>query len=568
MATGPTRHADTMSELRAEQTIDARGVRAERETWLSREVQSLLRDVHGDDKRVRCLCRPGGVPMGIRQREGVYRVYRLPDSGPQHAVSCRSFEDPLVVGGRAAYKVDPITVLDDATFELNLVRPAADAPAASHGDIWDDVEPSPEIAEKREHGRRNLRRDRMSLVALAHWLWQHAQLNYWPPNHRGLRTWDRVRAALIDAAGDVRVHDTHSWLALVLPEGKESPDPAGRADRFMTQLQANAQRPVTTYSVVIGDVKTTRTTNIGEVVELWGLPSLGFRARDREWGAALGRCRAEAELIERSPRDREDRIVAVMQCVPAEGAPSLVDIKRIEFMRVTRQWIPVDSDHESLLCSQLARQRRDFMKPLRFDAPASLALANFALLDAGERPVPLRIRHSSPGRPARHAATAKAKAADEPATWWWDVHTSPQIPPALPAARTCLPRLPRADAATGEPSRRDATPAATDTHHTAGPATVCGPRAPAPSPAVPDAEVSGPGCGDTATPGPIPAGPGGVPDPPSPERPAAPVQPWSHLPPPPTHPVPPTPGAGGGIPPTRSRRVRRRWGSANRRRPR
>src|SRR3954452_17346992 len=180
MATRPAPRDDTTTEPRAEQIIEASGVAVERERWLERDAQALLSAAHGEDMRVRCLCQPGGVPMGVRQREGVYRVYRLPDSGPLHAVSCRSFEDPFVVGGRAAYKVDPITVLDDATFELNLVRPVADAPAASHGDIWDDVEPSPEIADKREHGRRNLRRDRMSLLALAHWLWQHAQLNYWP----------------------------------------------------------------------------------------------------------------------------------------------------------------------------------------------------------------------------------------------------------------------------------------------------------------------------------------------------------------------------------------------------
>jgi Protein of unknown function (DUF1173) len=150
------------------------------------------------------------------------------------------------------------------------------------------------------------------------------------------------------------------------------------------------------------------------------------------------------------------RLVAVLTIAMKGFADYRVDTMSIAM--TTDTWIPVEDSFEKALADALVAARRRFIKPLRFDAPSSVAFPNFLLLDAARDPIPLHIVV-----PTSNKTAQKAKhdliTGSPPGSWIWRVEESPQLP-------TLPPRLASADAASdrqGAGSQK--TQAKTTTHN-------------------------------------------------------------------------------------------------------
>ena len=66
-------------------------------------------------------------------------------------------------------------------------------------------------------------------------------------------------------------------------------------------------------------------------------------------------------------------------------------IEELSLMPVTGQWLPIEDSFEQQLIARLARDRRVFVKGLRYNLSAGQTLASVNLTDAGESPVSLCI---------------------------------------------------------------------------------------------------------------------------------------------------------------------------------
>jgi hypothetical protein len=102
-------------------------------------------------------------------------------------------------------------------------------------------------------------------------------------------------------------------------------------------------------------------------------------------------------------------------------------------MTVSPEWIPFDHPLELALLTTLVREKRRFMKPLRYDAARSSAFADVLLLDLGSRPVPLDVILPSEDRQRRQAKEA-AMAARDTRGWVWRPEESFTMPPLPHAA--------------------------------------------------------------------------------------------------------------------------------------
>ena len=107
-------------------------------------------------------------------------------------------------------------------------------------------------------------------------------------------------------------------------------------------------------------------------------------------------------------------------------------------MVVTGTWIPIEHIYDSQLVDALTRNRRRFIKGLRYNLPASRPLAATVLSDA--RPSPSALYIIPPGAGPDHRSALDALVAESPLpAWTWNAGES-QMPALPPQGRTRWPR--------------------------------------------------------------------------------------------------------------------------------
>jgi hypothetical protein len=104
-------------------------------------------------------------------------------------------------------------------------------------------------------------------------------------------------------------------------------------------------------------------------------------------------------------------------------------IDSASLMLTSATWIPVAGVYELPLIEALTAQRRRFVKPLAYDAPAPVRFANAVLLDVGAAPLPLHVFSAFMTTKERALKEAAIRACDR--VWVWPAAANPM--PDLPA---------------------------------------------------------------------------------------------------------------------------------------
>jgi hypothetical protein len=382
-------------------------------------MQVALARAYAADIRPRCMCVKIGVEMYISKFKD-YVIKRMPDTGTLHHPSCQSYELPASESGLGQVIGEAIiersAELVEIRVDFALTRRIGKAfPAGEGGDS----------------GEVHIERKRLSLRGLLHYLWERAGFNRWYPRMEGKRNYWIMRKHLLQAAREVETKGVRLTERLFIPESY-SPEQAEeitkrRAKQFAL-LRSPDENVQFKMMITIGEIKDFKPSGFGGCrVMLKHMPDSGLQVDEKGWARikkVFSYEIAEWEI-------NKGKVKLITACVFFEKRENVFEIDAMTMMMVDEHWVPVDSAPERALCEKLVREKRAFIKPLRYEAKQAGGFPNFKLVDVGDQAMALDVVSAFANEKER-AAKTKALAERAQEKWVWDTAKETDIP-ALPA---------------------------------------------------------------------------------------------------------------------------------------
>jgi hypothetical protein len=341
----------------ADRVIPLTTLRAHPERYSALFLRAKAQDGHAV-----CLCRTDATAkLVIRCRSGRYHLASWPEQGHLHAPGCPWYRTEPALSGSATHAGDAIiSTAEGTTIRLSTPLTTRDTPTRTA--VPAKTSPAPSAPRKS-----------LGLLALAHYLWEQAQLSIWPGGDAE-RSWDTCHYRLVEAAAPCSVNGTDLSGALyVVP-------------RFTPAAADHNAATWTAFTHRLGGAAGThrRGLVLGELREVSPTP-YGLRVRVKNLRAPLFMKQALFDRVTRSFRaafaDGLDlrRASRVVLCLADRTARGNVVIEDLAAMLTTTTWLPMDSSHELRLADALVDAGRSFLKPLRYDGGE--VFPDFALLD-------------------------------------------------------------------------------------------------------------------------------------------------------------------------------------------
>lgn len=391
--------------------------------WLeehAEKAQTLLAQCKG--RYPVCHCREPGLPLYIAQRSRFY-LARVPNSGPEHAPACPSYEPDRALCGWGIYATTAIAERGDGRIAVKL-----GVPLLIRGDragISTNGAPGASI-------ERTLR-ESIALPGLLHLLWERAEFNRWSPRMQNRRHYRQIYKYLLEAAETVHVRRQPLTRHLYVPEPfapEQTLEIEARRQRAFRELSQTATG-IPLRILVFGRVRSIVESPEGPGMRLAHLPNEFVIGVAREKLARLQQANEFAWIDSRAVHPEFQWLVLLTMARTSHGQWR---IDELAGMVTTEEFIPVFSMEDAIVTQRLIADARHFYKPLPYDA-APWRFPNFLLTDCGAKAVPLEIvsgRHADAA--ARQSRIADYDRAQRP-YWLWDV-TQHALPPTLlaPAA--------------------------------------------------------------------------------------------------------------------------------------
>lgn len=386
--------------------------------WLEERperAQELLAQCKG--RYPLCKCREPGLPLYIARRNRLY-LARVPNSGPQHAPFCPSYEPDRVLCGWSIYAPHALADCGEGRVTVKLgvalmirgERTGA-TPVGSQLD-----------------GAEHLFRESIELPGLLHLLWERAEFNRWSPRMRNRRHYRQIYKYVIETAEMMQVRRHPLTRHLYVPE-PYAPDQAleiearrQRAFRELSQTASGAPMRI----LVFGRLRAIVETTDGPGIRLAHLPNEFVIGATREQLARL-RYATQFAWVDARALHPEFQLLILLTMQRAHHGQWQLD--ELTGMVTTEEFIPAFSIEDALVAKRLIAEERHFYKPLPYDGPAT-RLPNFLLSDCAETAVPLEIVTGNVAdAAARRLRIAEYEAAKR-RYWLWDVAQT-ALPPAL-----------------------------------------------------------------------------------------------------------------------------------------
>ncbi|MBS0325021.1 MAG: DUF1173 domain-containing protein [Proteobacteria bacterium] len=379
-------------------------------------LQEVLARVYGTPARPRCLCVDGGVEMYVSKFRD-FVIKRMPESGTEHAPTCPSYELPPSESGLGQLLGEAIIDRGREGVELRLDFPLTRYQGRSRACAL-SAAPTEVAATRRQ----------LSLQGLLHYLWERAGFTRWHPQMRGKRSYGVVRKFLLQACSDIETKGLPLRGRLVMPEpfvAEHAAEIAARHRKAFAPLAAGGAPSRSNLMIAIGQVKALAPTTVGYQLVLKHLPDCPLFL--------------ELSTAERAKRAFEHELVAwangqvrlVAACLIHARVEHCYEIDALSLMMTSPEWILLNHISERDVVAKLVAEERAFIKPLRYDATDPARFANYLLLDAGARPLPLDIV-SAFAHEADRRTKLDAIASRQPKGWVWDTARDaivPELPP-------------------------------------------------------------------------------------------------------------------------------------------
>lgn len=381
-------------------------------------LQGALQQVHGTKIRPRCMCRVPGIEMYVAKVHGRFLAKRMPDTGPEHAPTCDSYEPPAELSGLgevlgAAIQESP----DDGTTALKLsfslskgTRPAPEQPIGS--------------------GERDTAKTdgtKLTLKALLHYLWDQAGFTRWSPAMAGKRSWPVLRKFLLQAA-DGKVAKRYSLNDLLyVPEPFVLDKKLEIAQRRMSHIMkvtsptGGAKRMM----ILLGEVKEFSPARYGHKALIKHVPDMPFMMNEDIFKRMSKRF---ADVIALNSAMEGTKLI--MMGTFSYSNAGVASVEEVALMLVTENWVPIDHAFDKMLLDVLTQNGYHFIKGLRYNMPSSRPLACVVLPHT--RPEPTAMYIVAPGAPEEYlGAVNDVIAASKMPSWLW-VAGSDAMPPLPP----------------------------------------------------------------------------------------------------------------------------------------
>ncbi|UXN57762.1 DUF1173 domain-containing protein [Phyllobacterium zundukense] len=371
------------------------------------EFQGCLERAYAQKLRPLCQCKNPPVPMYIARLDGQYLVKRMPLTGGAHDGACPSYEPPYELSGLGplignAIQIDAASGSSVLKLDFSLSKRGARASAA-------------EASQASESVRNEAKK--LSLRAVLHYLWDTGELTEWMSLWTGKRGWGRVRASLIDAAGQMNVRGEPLSNILFVPEAFHQEDKEGIAARRAAALagaQASGPGP-RKLMVAVAEVKEFAAARDGQKILVRHLP-FPFMIEANAWRRLSAKYETELELW-----GTGDALHLIMIATFGISDAGIASVEEIALMVVNENWIPFESVHEQRLLEKLASWRRKSVKGLRFNLSRDQPVVSVTLAAERPGPVAMYIVPAGAGEDYEAALAELIKTRPEMTPWIWRI---------------------------------------------------------------------------------------------------------------------------------------------------
>lgn len=387
--------------------------------------KSVLQQNYGK-ATVTCSCSgTGNKRLSIRCRADAdtYHLARFPGTGPHHATDCVYWHADPASSGLGAYQQGVVHETDDGEWRIRL-RHGLQRRTPGQADDED----APAQAAQPSPGGRGAKQPSMKLLGLLHFVWTQAGFNRWSPKMAGKRNLGIVHHHLLDASNSILTgrNRLSRFLLVATPQANSA---QAKHNRSTAEAASKQSRRLVVIAPLARHQEKAEGGATLPIASFHGIPHLAvtpliWSDLNQRFGAELNAWRKGARTIAVFQTDVPDLVNGIMRAAVLD----------IALMRVTSEWIPVDSTYEAQAADWLVAQGRRFEKPLRFDADSEHTFPDFWLADAG-RDFPMEVWGRSDPDYLRHRAD-KVQYYDakyDVGGWWsWDASVG-QAFPALPA---------------------------------------------------------------------------------------------------------------------------------------
>lgn len=326
--------------------------------------QVVLKCLHQVKHHVRCACIPGGIEMYVGRRGSHYYISRMPGSGALHDTRCQSVEDHNYLTGSTFYHPNAIVENCDGSLvvDFNQISPKQ-YPLSS-----------------------------LSSDGLFDLLIEQSNLNRHQHRPQAARaTWATTRESLLIAAQSVIFRGKLDRLAdhLVVPSAFNPDLSSDQQDAVSKSLEQ------TERAIICAPFKELKQSQFGWLLLLKHLPNLRF------WVSQDVIDQANIDLTGQPESQPLPRYALCFGEVRKGRKPGNFIVTSLSVRATDAAFMPCGSDAEATVANQLRSEGLSFLRPLRFEAPYDVALADFALLD--ERMTPIFVLAPT-GKPELDAA--------------------------------------------------------------------------------------------------------------------------------------------------------------------
>lgn len=379
-------------------------------------------------KLITCQCMQGVESENRRKLKACYSsthdnywLARWSYSGSEHAPDCRFYSVWADEKQSEIYTSDVVKAVSPGYFRIKLPtglqkKEATERVAPPHS-------ATSEIVSKRR------RQPVMRLLGLLHFMWEQAEINHWHPNF-DKRNRDDAWAAwrLKQVAEKISVGKTPLKSVLVVMARPGTQEIKNNWVTVDSAAASGKRLVMITYLKICASEEEGQLNGMLPLGQAAGFPSLDVPADlisrlNRSFARELSDWRrgqkvmliAETDPPVKKFRQRDGKPVPYSTCNVIDAA----------LMTVSPRFIPLDSSWEGVIEEKLWQEKRQFVKPLRYDGEADV-FPDLLLKDVpGRDIVPLEVfGMKTPDYLARKAVKlAHYREEYGEGNWWsWDAH--------------------------------------------------------------------------------------------------------------------------------------------------
>ncbi|MBN3263022.1 DUF1173 family protein [Pectobacterium brasiliense] len=397
----------------------ARKFSPERRATAPEAYQQVLKMARDTRYTAVCNCeRDKELRLYVRTdpRSGQFSLRRFPFTGPSHAETCSYYCRVNRDGGASTYSADAIREDADGTLHLSLSYSLRVNPGDSA-----QAHPEPCLVPRQRHATR--KQPNTTLLGMLHLLWETTETNCWTPAFEGRRSQQGVMWRIREAAGTIKQGRTLLRDVLILP-GRSQDNSNGFRYAAQNSRRLVVISELDEWSHTLEDLN-----GILPVTCPTDSKKLYLNIDATRWKDTLERFRQESAWWRQG-----GKVIAIaVTDVPVEGSYWRAQVRQVCLMMVSPRYIPLDSSYEGTVEEKLARERRSFVKPLRYDAAEDEYHPDFCLTDVESTDIyPMEVWGMETADYQLHRLQKTAWYNQEYQQYWWGWNVATQDVPNLP----------------------------------------------------------------------------------------------------------------------------------------